>query len=106
MLRLTLINCVEKPIKRIVAYKIIGIRMSAKPWDLSKPKEKFCYDLTNQIMDEGKAVGEYVALALDSLKLDDPQKEAVSILLEKLRDDEKSHKDALEKVVRIVCPIK
>jgi len=80
--------------------------MSAKPWDLSKPKEKFCYNLTNQILDEHDAVAKYVALALDSLKLDESQKEAVSILLEKLRDDEKSHEEALEKVVRIVCPIK
>lgn len=68
--------------------------------------EQFCKKLQNAVKEEDMAVGEYEALALDALKLSgEPQKEAVSILLEKIRDDEGSHRDALKKIVFSVCPI-
>lgn len=96
-------------------------------------KENFCRKLQAAVKDENMAVGEYEALALEALQVADPQlprgivttfistmnaqedvefselrrkpREAVSILLEKIRDDEKSHKEALEKIHRLVCPI-
>lgn len=75
--------------------------------DSSSPeKEAFCKKLKDAAKEENVAVGEYEALALDALKLSgEPQKEAVSILLEKIRDDEGSHRDALKKIVANVCPV-
>lgn len=74
---------------------------------LSSPeREAFCKKLKDAAKEENVAVGEYEALALDALKLSgEPQKEAVSILLEKIRDDEGSHRDALKKIVANVCPV-
>lgn len=69
-------------------------------------KKKFCSTLRVQIKDESKAVGEYTASALDVLQLDLPSSEVASILFEKIRDDEKSHKESLEKLARSVCSIK
>lgn len=80
--------------------------------DSSSPeKEAFCKILKDAAKEENVAVGEYVALALDALKIADlstlhKQREAISILLEKIRDDEGSHRDALTKIAALVCPIK
>ena len=73
---------------------------------MSKKKQKFCNDIYKAIKDERDATVEYATLALQSLELDDKTMEAVSIIMEKIRDDEKSHKEALEKIGRVVCPIK
>ena len=56
------------------------------------------------------AVGEYVALAVEVQEVADlstmhKQREAISILLEKIRDDEGSHRDALTKIVALTCPL-
>ena len=69
-------------------------------------RKKFCSDLRSQIKDESNASGEYEALALDALHLSLPSSDVASILFEKIRDDEKSHKETLEKLMRSVCPIK
>ena len=70
-------------------------------------KKKFCLDLHAQIKDERKASGEYEALALEALNiLQTNLGEVASILFEKIRDDEGSHKEALEKLARSICSIK
>ena len=71
-------------------------------------KEKFCQKLQAAVNDENMAVAEYEALALEALRLEDrdpTEREVVSILLEKVRDDEASHRDAIKKLVLNVCPI-
>jgi len=78
---------------------------------LSSPEgEAFCKKLKGVAYDENMAVGEYEALALEALKIEDlsmlhKQKEAISILLEKIRDDEGSHRDALKKIIAVACPV-
>lgn len=69
-------------------------------------RKKFCSILRDQIKEESKAVGEYAASALDVLQLGLPSSDVASILFEKIRDDEKSHKETLEKLARSVCSIK
>jgi len=72
--------------------------------------KNLCQRLQAAVKDENMAVGEYEALALEALQVADlstlhKQREAISILLEKIRDDEGSHRDALTKIVALACPI-
>ena len=62
-------------------------------------KQKRCRIISSQIVDESDAVKTYRALA-DSFRKADV---ATAILIDKIADDEASHKKALTRVARVVC---
>lgn len=80
--------------------------MPDKAWDLKDSEQKMCSDLSNQVLDEADGVKKYKELAETFMKSDNPGIRALAILADKLREDEESHKNALTKVIRLVCPIK
>lgn len=81
------------------------IEMSQK-WDLSDPKQKLCYELSNKLMEESGAIDQYRKLAETLRESDNPGIRALALLFDKLAQDEESHHTALTGVARLVCPLK
>ncbi len=79
--------------------------MPDKGWDLSDPKQRMCYELSNIVLDEHEATEEYHKKAKEFSESDNPGIRALGILMDKLADDEQSHEKALTRVTRLVCPI-
>jgi hypothetical protein len=69
-------------------------------------RKKLCETLTANIYDEKDDYDEYDALLKQLSGLDFPCKEYIVSHVERTRDDEKEHREVLEKIRMMVCPIK
>lgn len=67
--------------------------------------KKFCRDLTEELKGEATAGSGYTAKAAEARKLNHPASEMIATIYEMLAVQEASHKDALTKIAREVCPI-
>lgn len=83
----------------MLAIIICGAGLPSKPIDL-------CSVFREAIKDEGPAFISYGKIAERLKESGVPEIRNLSILFEKIAQDEQSHKMAIEKVVRLVCPIK
>jgi len=66
-------------------------------------RRELCKIFLESIKDEGPASINYRKVAERLKENDDPEIKVLSILFEKLSQDEMSHKMALDKVARLVC---
>lgn len=68
-------------------------------------RQKLCTEFLESIKEEGPASIYYGKIAQRLKESDIPELKNLSILFDKIAQDEQSHKMAIEKVARLVCPI-
>ncbi len=69
-------------------------------------RRELCKIFLESIKDEGPASISYRKVAERLKENADPELQVLSILFEKMSQDEQSHKMALDKVAKLVCTIK
>jgi len=69
-------------------------------------RRKLCKISLERLKDEGVASIDYGKIAEHLKESDDPEIRSLSILFEKIAQDEQSHKMAIDKVARLVCTIR